>query len=102
MNKAKVGKFIAKLRNEKKLTQEQLAEKLNVTSYKTISKWECGTIPDFETMEKLSKEGIAFSLDDFGKGESNLGYLIDMPVSILKLDMDITKAYKTNKKAKIN
>lgn len=51
-------------------------------------------------MEKLNENGIAFSLDDFGKGESNLGYLIDMPVSILKLDMDITKAYKSNKKAK--
>lgn len=53
-----------------------------------------------ENMNKLYGNGVEFSLDDFGKGESNLGYLIDMPVSILKLDMDITKAYKTNEKAR--
>ena len=41
MNQEKIGKFIAKCRKEKKLTQEQLAEKLGIT-YKAISKWECG------------------------------------------------------------
>ena len=67
MNKIKTGKFIAKLRNEKNLTQEQLAEKFNI-SYKTVSKWECGTIPDFETMEKLSKE-LDTSLYELSIGE---------------------------------
>lgn len=37
MNQEKIGKFIAKCRKEKKLTQEQLAEKLGVTS-KSISR----------------------------------------------------------------
>ncbi len=41
MNQEKIGKFIAKLRKEKKLTQEELAEKLNVNS-RTISRWETG------------------------------------------------------------
>lgn len=53
-----------------------------------------------DNMNKLLSEGVKFALDDFGKGESNIGYLIDMPVSVLKLDMDITKAYNHNEKAK--
>jgi len=51
-------------------------------------------------MEKLIDEGFTFSLDDFGKGESNLMYVVEMPVSIVKLDYDISKAYFNTKKAK--
>ncbi len=55
MNPIELGKFIANLRNEKKLTQEELAEKLYIDKRK-ISRWECGTsIPDFETLIKLSE-----------------------------------------------
>lgn len=53
-----------------------------------------------DNMNELLSKGVKFALDDFGKGESNIGYLIDMPVSVLKLDMDITKAYNVNEKAK--
>ena len=41
MNQDKSGKFIAKLRKEKNMTQEQLAEKMGVTD-KSISRWENG------------------------------------------------------------
>lgn len=41
MDQIKIGKFIAKCRKERQLTQEQLAEKLNTTN-KSISKWENG------------------------------------------------------------
>ena len=41
MDKVKIGKFISKCRKDKQLTQEQLAEMLNVTN-KSISKWENG------------------------------------------------------------
>ena len=41
MNQADIGKFIAKCRKEKKLTQAQLAEKLNITD-RAVSKWETG------------------------------------------------------------
>mgnify|MGYP004526858957 FL=1 len=55
MNKNEFGNFLAKLRNENKLTQEQLGEKLNVGS-KTISKWECGiSSPDLNTLCELAK-----------------------------------------------
>ncbi|WP_310602016.1 helix-turn-helix domain-containing protein [Anaerosporobacter sp.] len=42
MDLIKVGRFISELRKEKRLTQEQLGEKIGVTN-KTISRWETGT-----------------------------------------------------------
>ena len=39
MDQERIGKFIAELRKEKNLTQEQLAEKLGITD-RAISKWE--------------------------------------------------------------
>lgn len=48
-----MGKFLAKLRQEKNITQEQLAEMLHIDKRK-ISRWECGnSIPDFELLIKL-------------------------------------------------
>ena len=53
MNQIKIGKFILNCRKEKKLTQEQLAEKLGVTS-KSISRWENGnTMPDYSLLKEL-------------------------------------------------
>ena len=39
MNQEKIGKFIAELRKEKKMTQQELADKLNVTD-RAVSHWE--------------------------------------------------------------
>jgi hypothetical protein len=41
MDQVKIGKFIAALRKEKAMTQEQLGAKLGVTN-KTVSRWETG------------------------------------------------------------
>lgn len=41
IDQIKIGKFIAALRKEKGMMQEQLGEKLSVTD-KTISRWENG------------------------------------------------------------
>ena len=55
MSPIELGKFIASLRNEKNLTQEELAEKLYIDKRK-ISRWECGnSIPEFEMLIKLSE-----------------------------------------------
>ncbi len=53
-----------------------------------------------ENMKKLISYGFTFSLDDFGKGESNLMYVVEMPVSIIKLDYDMSKAFFNSSKAK--
>jgi EAL domain-containing protein (putative c-di-GMP-specific phosphodiesterase class I) len=51
-------------------------------------------------MKILIDYGVSFSLDDFGNGESNLNYIVDMPVEIVKFDKDMTQAYFNNDKAK--
>lgn len=81
MDQIKTGKFIATLRKEKDLTQEQLGEKLGVTN-KTISRWENGNyMPDIEMLSLLAKEfdvsinelisGERLLLDDFKKAADN-------------------------------
>ncbi|MGN1342754.1 MAG: helix-turn-helix domain-containing protein [Bacilli bacterium] len=53
MNQENVGKFIAECRKSKKLTQEQLAEKIGV-SRKSISRWENGnSMPDYSILDIL-------------------------------------------------
>ncbi|MBQ4232086.1 MAG: EAL domain-containing protein, partial [Lachnospiraceae bacterium] len=50
-------------------------------------------------MQKLVDYGFQFCLDDFGSGEANLNYVIDMPVDIVKFDMDLTQSYFVNERA---
>ena len=51
-----VGKNIKRLREAKGMTQEQLAEKLNVTR-QAVSNWENEkTQPDIDTLHKISQE----------------------------------------------
>ena len=46
MNLEKIGKFLAQLRKEQNITQEELADKIGVSA-KTVSKWERGkNFPD--------------------------------------------------------
>lgn len=55
MNQEKIGKFIAELRKEKNLTQNQLAEKLNITK-NAVSKWERGlSLMDISLLKPLSE-----------------------------------------------
>ena len=51
-------------------------------------------------MERMIEYGIHFSLDDFGTGQSNLNYIVDMPVKIVKFDREMSQAYFANDKAK--
>ena len=59
MNQSEIGKFIARRRKEKKLTQAQLAEKLNITD-RAVSKWKeyarlvyyVGTMPNIRDYGK--------------------------------------------------
>ena len=53
MDQIKIGKFISENRKKQNLTQEQLAEKLNV-SKNAVSKWERGlNLPDVSNMQDL-------------------------------------------------
>ena len=51
-------------------------------------------------MEKMIAFGIHFSIDDFGTGESNLNYIVDMPVKIVKFDREMIQSYFVSDKAR--
>ncbi len=54
MDMQKIGAFLAQLRKERGMTQEQLGEKLGVSN-KTVSRWETGTyLPPVEMLQTLS------------------------------------------------
>lgn len=55
MDLVKIGKFIAELRKEQKLTQEQFGEKIGVTN-KTVSRWENGNyLPPADILLTISQ-----------------------------------------------
>ena len=55
MDQQKIGTFLKQLRQERQLTQENLAEIMCVTN-RSVSRWENGeTIPNTETLKLLSK-----------------------------------------------
>lgn len=55
MDQKKIGLFLKELRKEKNMTQEVLAEKLNVSN-RTVSRWETGNnMPDISLLVELSE-----------------------------------------------
>ncbi len=68
MDQVKIGRFIAQCRKDKKLTQAELAEKLNVTD-KSVSKWECGTCLHNVSLYKELCEILGITLNEFFAGE---------------------------------
>ena len=70
MNQEKTGKFIKKLREEKKWTQEQLANKIPL-GRDAVSKWENGkSLPDISALQRLS-EIFSVSIEELLAGEKN-------------------------------
>ena len=68
MNQEKIGKFIAKLRKEKNMTQIELAESLGITD-RAISKWENGRgMPDLSLLTPLC-EKLGVSINELLSGE---------------------------------
>lgn len=55
MNPKEIGAFLKQLRNEKGITQEQLAEILGVSG-RTVSRWETGSnLPDLSILVQISE-----------------------------------------------
>ena len=68
MDQKKMGEFLKKLRNEKNITQEQLAEMLNVSN-RSISRWENGrNLPDIDILLLLC-EYYDVEMSELLKGE---------------------------------
>ena len=68
MDKEKIGKFIAKCRKQRKMTQAELGEKLGVTE-KSISNWENGrNMPDLSLFKPLCNE-LNITINELLSGE---------------------------------
>ena len=68
MDQEKIGKFIFELRKEKKMTQQELADKIGVTD-RAISKWENGRgMPDLSLMKPLC-DVLGITLNELISGE---------------------------------
>lgn len=93
MDQEKIGKFILELRKDKKMTQQELADKIGVTD-RAISKWENGRgMPDISLMKPLC-EILDITLNELISGEK-----IDKKEYQKKSDENILKTIKyTNKK----
>ena len=95
MNQEKIGKFIAKCRKNKNITQEQLAEKLGVSN-KSISRWENGkNMPDYSILKELCNT-LDIDVNEFLSGEKIEKNEIQTH-SIENLDLILKEYYKMKK-----
>ena len=70
MEKEKIGKYIKQKRTEAGMTQQQLADKIQVTE-KAVSRWETGRgIPDISLLEPLARE-LHVSITELLRGEDS-------------------------------
>lgn len=68
MDQERIGQFIKKIRQDNKLTQKELADKLGVT-YQAVSKWENGkNVPDIAILKEMSKM-FNINIDEILDGE---------------------------------
>ena len=65
-------------------------DKINFEITETWEKEITSAVDD--NVKKLTKAGIAFSMDDFGSGYSNVSRIATVPVNLFKLDKSIVQA----------
>lgn len=92
MDQKKIGKFIFKLRKEKKLTQQELADRLHVTD-RAVSHWENGrSIPDVALFKSIC-EIFDISVNELISGEK-----LTKDKLIKQSDENIINTLNNNKK----
>lgn len=94
MNQEKIGKFILELRTGKKMTQQELADKLNITD-KAVSKWENGRcMPDLELIKPLC-EILGVTINELLSGEklTEENYQQKLEENMLRISL---KDFKSN------
>lgn len=70
MNQKKIGEFLRRLRQERQITQEELANALNV-NHRTISRWENGrNLPDYDVMLEIASY-YEVGVDEILNGEKH-------------------------------
>ncbi len=100
MDNAKTGQLIATIRKGKHLTQQDIADQLNITS-KAVSKWERGlSFPDVDILEKLA-DILDITVMDLLNGEIHAAESIDVSIAegSVKAAVHLSKG-KISRKAK--
>lgn len=96
MDQKKIGSFLRELRKEQRITQEDLAEKLNVSS-RTISRWETGSnMPDISLLIEIA-DFFDVSIPEIINGERKSEIMNEEERKIAKTMSD----YATTEKEKI-
>ena len=102
MDQVKIGKFLKELRKQKGLTQEQIAEKFNVSN-RTISRWENGNnMPDLDILIEIS-DYYEVDLREILNGERKSEDMDkEMKETVLQaVDYSNTEAERYNKRVRI-
>ena len=88
----KIGLFLSNERKKEKLTQKQLAEKINIT-FQAVSRWEKGiSVPSLDVLDDLSRI-FNVSIDEILKGERfNTRFSYEKAgVDVMKIDLNTHK-----------
>ena len=97
MDQVKIGSFLKELRKEKDLTQENLAEQLNVSN-RTISRWETGiNMPDISMLIEIADFydiSISEIIDGERKGENMNQETRDTAIKMAKYSQNEVKTGK--------
>ena len=93
MDLIRIGAFLKALRRERQLTQEQLAEALNV-SRRTVSRWETGSnLPDLDLLIEMA-DFYQVDLRDMLNGERKSGKMDEEMKDTLLKAADYTSEEK--------
>lgn len=93
MDQVKIGALLRVLRKEKNLSQEQLAERLNVSS-RSVSRWENGnTMPDISLLIELA-DFYEIEIRDLLSGERKRETMNENMKETLVMVADYTNAEK--------
>ena len=97
MDQKKIGNFLKELRKEKNITQEDLAEELNVSN-RTVSRWENGNnMPDISLLTQIAQfynVSIPEIVDGERKNESKNQSEIDTAVKMAEYSKNEVKIEK--------
>ena len=98
LDQKKIGLFLKELRGEKNLTQEELAEQLNVSG-RTVSRWETGrNLPDISLLVELAEfyqVSIPEIIDGERKSENMDAETKDTAVKMAAYSKEETRSNRT-------
>ena len=89
-----LAKKFNEIAKEKSIVPSMISFEITETAFSSVK------ANMLSNMNQLIDCGFEFALDDFGKGASNLMYAIEMPVKVIKIDMELTQLFMRDEKAK--